>query len=331
MKFFLIKFALFIFLILVISFILDFFISYRLKSSRNLAKGEYAVWNDIYNGKVNADLVVYGSSRAWVHIDPELLTEAFNISAYNLGIDGHGFLLQYFRHKELLKFNKRPKIIIHSLDITSFIKNPQLYNYEQFLPYMLFNKNILTATSGFEGFKIWDFIIPSFRYAAKKDIIDYAFTKQGDADLPGDYRIKGYQGMDKVWNDDLVNAKTKIKSYQAVIDSSILQQFEKYLAACKENNIKIILVYTPEYIEGQKFETNREEVMQLFKNISTKFSLPFYDYSNDSISYQRNYFYNAEHLNKTGSTLFTKLFIADLKRDNQVLGPAAQRRTAVLQ
>ena len=147
MKYFILKFSIFSLILLVISLGFDVFVSSRIKKSPSLAKGEYSVWNDIYEGKINSDLVIYGSSRAWVHFNPELLTNTFKIPTYNLGIDGQNFLLQYFRHKELLRFNKRPKIILHSLDIFTFSKKTKLYNFEQFFPYMLYNINIQRATS----------------------------------------------------------------------------------------------------------------------------------------------------------------------------------------
>lgn len=315
MKKFIIIFSFFCFLLLAIFFLLDIFISNRLKKSASLAQGEYLTWNDIYEGKINSDIVVYGSSRAWVHINPELFTNTFNISCYNLGIDGHSFLLQNFRHKELLRYNMRPKTIIHSVDIFTFTKFSQLYNYEQFLPYMLFNKNINRATNTFEGFNLMDFIIPGLRYAGKKSIIDYAFKTQRDTNFHKNFRKKGYMGMEMVWNADLETAKKNDAGYKINMDNSIIQDFEKYLEECKENKTTVILVYTPEYIEGQKFVTNREEVMEVFKSFSNKFQMPFYDYSNDSISYQRKYFYNTQHLNKAGSELFTKLLITDLRRD----------------
>ena len=103
------------------------------------------------------------------------------------------------------------------------------------------------------------------------------------------------------------------------IDSAITRQFENYLSDCRKMNIKMIFVYTPEYIDGQHFVVNRNEIMQLYRNISRNYNVPFYDYSNDSLCFQKKYFYNASHLNKEGSFLFTDAFINDLKNDKEIV------------
>ena len=51
----------------------------------------------------------------------------------------------------------------------------------------------------------------------------------------------------------------------------------------------------------------------MFKKLSKEYQIPFYDFSNDSISYHKKYFYNASHLNNFGSQLFTKELIDKLK------------------
>jgi len=156
------------------AYFIDVFISRNLKKSNSFAEGEYPVWNDVIDGKVNSDLVIYGSSRAWVHIDPAMISDSFKISAYNLGIDGHSFTLQYLRHSMLLQHNKKPKIILYSLDLFTFRKRDDLYNLEQFLPYMLYNKQIRDATIGFKGFNLWDYEIPLVRYYGLTDALKTA-------------------------------------------------------------------------------------------------------------------------------------------------------------
>jgi hypothetical protein len=314
MKNFFLKFILFSCILVAVFYLLDIFISNSIKNSPSLAKGEYVVWNDIYKGNINSDMVIYGSSRAWVHINPQMLTNAFHISCYNMGIDGHGFLLQNFRHKELLRFNKRPQIIIHSVDMFTFTKSTGLYNYEQFLPYMLFDKHIENTTKNFDGFKLADFLIPSLRYYGKKRMMKEVFNPN----LSTTGRIKGYMGKNKVWNNDFDDAKENLGSYNIKIDTSLVKDFENFLEECKKNNTLVILVYTPEYIDGQKFVRNRDAVIQVYKNLSVIYNIPFYDYSNDSISFQKNFFYNALHLNKEGSTLFTNLLITDFKKGNLI-------------
>ena len=306
-------FLLFITPIIIIAYFVDVFISKNLKYSNRYAEKEYPTWNAIYEGKINSDLLIFGSSRAWIHIDPTTISDSLGISSYNLGIDGHNFWLQNLRYRELLKNNKRPKFIICSLDYYTLKKNKDLYNSEQFLPYMLWNQGVKEATISYNGFSSLDYEIPLIRYYGNYDAVATALRFSLGCLSNPITRVKGYMGRDEVWNSDFDDAKASIKSLEIKLNKPTIILFENFLKECKTNNIKIIFVYTPEYIEGQKFVSNRSQIMELYKKFSKQYHIPFYDFSNDSISYQKKYFYNASHLNKVGSQLFTKKLIDTLR------------------
>ena len=316
MKKFLIKLLLFVSPLFLLGYFIDVFISINLKKSNKFAEKEYPTWNAVFDGKVDSDVLIFGSSRAWIHIDPTMMSQRLGYSTYNLGIDGHNFWLQNLRYRQLLKYNKKPKLIILSLDYFTLKKNEDLYNSEQFLPYMLWNNEIKEATISYNGFKSWDYELPLLRYYGKYDAIATAIRfSTGHLSNPIT-RVKGYQGRDESWNSDFDNAKSSMKNLVITLDSATIVLFEKFLKECKKEHIKLIFVYTPEYIEGQKFVKNRKQIMNLYKKFSDQYGIPFYDYSNDPLSFQRTYFYNASHLNKKGSELFTAKFIDTLRSTN---------------
>jgi len=311
MKKFIKTLLLFLIPILVLSYPVDVFLSNNLKKSNDLF-GEYEVWNDIYTSNINADILIYGSSRAWVDISPKILEDSLHLKSYNLGMDGHNFWLQYLRHLEYLKYNNAPKHIILAVDFNSLQKRDNLYLYEQFLPYMLWNKNTKEFTKTYEGFNNFDYDIPLIRYAGNSSIVKNAITIgiENKKDTP--YRTKGYRGIKKTWSKDLENAKSKMKNYKIQIDTASVTLFDKFLQECKSNNIKVSLIYTPEHIEGQKFIENKNKIIDIYKNYAKKHELIYLDYSEDSICLDKSYFYNATHLNKTGSELFSKKLANDL-------------------
>lgn len=301
-----------------VSYAIDVFISENLKKINEVACGEYSTWNDLYDGKVNSDIVVYGSSRAWCHISPKIIEDKLNLKSYNLGINGHNFWLENFRHTVLLENNAKPKLILFSLDIFTLQKKKELYNSEQFLPYMLWNNPIRRVTESYVGFNTYDYYIPLVRYYSKMLVLQKTMSfSMGLLNNPVT-RVKGYKGKDKSWNSDFDKAKKNRKKYEILVDSKTQLLFEQFLVECKKKNIKLIFVYTPEYIEGQKFVKNREGIMSLYTNYSKKFQIPFYDYSKDIISFQKKYFYNASHLNKTGAELFTNKLMDTLKQSSIV-------------
>jgi hypothetical protein len=313
MKKFIINLLLFITPVIILIYPLDLFISKNLKKSNSFAVGEYSTWNDILDGKINSDIVINGSSRAYEHINPVMIGEQLHVPTYNIGMSGHNFWLQYLRHSLLLENNIKPKLIIHSVDIFTLEKKKNLSNFVQFLPYMLWNDKIKNATISYNGFELIDYTIPLIRYNKSRDSKKIALS-MAKVETDKVARIKGYQARDIQWNSDFDKAKNKMKNYDLKLDNASVVLFDKYLRECKFKNIKVILVYTPEYIEGQKFVKNRDKIISLYRNFSKKYDIPFYDYSNDSLSFQRKYFYNAEHLNKAGSELFTQKLIDTLKK-----------------
>ncbi|MHC1775964.1 MAG: hypothetical protein AB9834_11180 [Lentimicrobium sp.] len=317
MKKFLISILIFSLSLLVFAYLMDLFLSDRLRKSKN---GEFGVWNDIYNGKVNDDLLIYGGSRAWVQFDPQIISDSLNISAYNIGINGHNFWLQYLRHSVLLKYNEKPKVIVHSVDIMTLGKRPDLFNPEQFLPYMVDDPAMAKAISSYEGYSYLDYKLPLLRYSGKWKALIFAlkWTFSSQNSIPD--RIKGYQGKDMTWNSDFEKAKEELNEFSMDLDSETVQLFEKYIQECRDMNIKLIFVNPPEYVEGQHFVKNRDEIIALFSKLGHENNIPFYDYSSDSMSFDKKYFYNSTHMNKLGAELFTKKLVMDFKRNSVLIG-----------
>jgi hypothetical protein len=313
MKRFLIHLSIFCVILLILALAFDVLISHYLKQSKTYAAGEYATWNDVYEGNVNSEIVISGSSRAVVQIDPAIIQSQLGKTCYNLGIDGNNIWLEYFRHQQLLKHNTKPSIIIHSLDIFMLSDSTDIFNSEQFLPYMLFNGDIQEVYKNNNTYTYFDFYIPLFRYFGNQKAILHAFKIlfESQQDFLG--RKKGYEAQNLLWNKDLEKAKLKMKSFEAQVDSSSLHLFEKYLQECKAQSINLVFVYTPEYTDGQRFVKNRKTILDFYLDLSKKYNITFFDYSDDPISHNQSYFYNSGHLNRRGSKLFTKKLASDLK------------------
>ncbi|KAF2335613.1 hypothetical protein [Flavobacterium daemonense] len=308
----------FILPIAVISFPLDFGISYFLKKSIEYP-GEFEVMNDIYNSKANCDIAIYGSSRAWVHVDPEIVKDSLNLSVYNFGNDGHSFDLQYLRHLEFFKYNKKPKTIILSVDMFSLKKEVGLYAADQYLPYMLWNENVRSYTDSYISYDVWDYYIPLVRYIGKSSVLRESLKYLKDGTSKQHYRHNGFLGMDKQWNADFDKLKSKRKSYKAQVNKNIRDLLEVFIKECKGMKINLILLYTPEFIEGQHFVSNRNEIIGIYKELSKRYNLCFYDFSNDNMCYEKTLFYNVNHLNSKGAEIFTKKFAGILKSNREKL------------
>lgn len=296
---------------LILAYPLDLIISSLIKNETTFADGEISIWNDIYNGKINTEILILGSSRAWKHINPMILEKKINKSAYNIGSDGNHFILQYFRYKKYLQNNLPPKIVIHSIECGTLVRNEELFNDNQYLPYMLFDSQMKNMTRGIIGFENFQYYIPFARYYGKKNVITRPLVNITMNTFQD--RVKGYMGQDSHW--DVKNIKKKtVKKTTLIIDKEYLIQYENFIKDCLKRKILLILVYSPEFKLGQNHIKNRDKFIQIYKQLSRKYNILFFDYSDNFICFKRNYFFNNSHLNRNGADLFSQVLARDIKK-----------------
>lgn len=318
MKTFFKKLLFFILPVAILCLPLDFFLSKQLSKSNYYAQDEFSVWNDLYDGKVNVDIAIYGSSRAWVHIDPAIIESETGNTAYNLGIDGTHFMLQYLRHRVLMEKNSKPKQIIFSLDLFALEKTTELYNSDQYLPYMLSNHEMKQYLDKFEGFTFADYYIPLFRFYGKKKALKYALNNSIIPVSPDSGRKSGYMGMLNEWSNETDSVLNTIKHFEVKVDSGYYNLFNSFLNECAEKNIKVILLYSPEFIDGQKIVSNRNEILAIYKDFALRYKIPFLDYSDHDLCRNKYNFYNAGHLKKSAAEQFSSILATDLIKLNLV-------------
>src|SRR4051812_41524192 len=92
----------------------------------------YTSWNEIYDARVNADVVICGDSRAKLTYSPKILDSVLGTNSYNIGINGAMLPLQLARLKIYLQHNKKPKYIIQNVDFYTFADLGHIVDYEQF-------------------------------------------------------------------------------------------------------------------------------------------------------------------------------------------------------
>lgn len=312
MKKFIFKIAVFLAPIILLGYGLDVFLSTNLKKSNSFAFKEYSTWNAILEGKLNADILIYGSSRAWVHFDPKIIEDTLQLSTYNLGVDGNTFNMQYLRHQLALKHNKKPKLIIHSVDATTLQKG-YFFNSEQILPYMLWDNDFQKNTIGYRRYSLLDYNLPLLRYYGETAAISSALKLSFSTQDNDKERIKGYQGQDRTWNNDFDNAKKIMTSYEVKIDEDLVKQFDNYINECKNNDIEVVLVYAPVYLDGQVFIQNQDAVIEMYERFAENYNIKFLDFTKDEICHDKDYFYNATHMNVKGSERFSKKLASKIK------------------
>jgi hypothetical protein len=310
MKRSLIKVSVFFGMVTMLALALDSFLDTQMKQ---LKYEDASVWNEISRGGIDADIIIIGSSRAATHIDPKLITDSTGKTCYNLGMMGHNFFLEYARYNFYLKYNKAPKLIILSLDYESLQRRPDLFNHTQFIAY-LNDAIIADATQQYVGFSKYDYQLPLLKYVGEQTLI-FSLVKNyfyPQTNLPD--RINGFYARDFQWNADVNKTLDTLKPYTVSPDRLSLDFFDAFLNRCKQQNIEVIFVHTPNHPLGQQKVLNRVQIIDLYQNYAQRFKIPFLDYAQDTMCMNKAYFMNSTHLNKYGADVFTRKFISDLEK-----------------
>lgn len=281
----------------------------------------------INHGEINADIIVHGCSKALVHVDPYVVDSILGVNSYNLGLDGTPFIPQNAQYELYRKTNVKPKCIIQVVsngtlrDMSAGFKD-----HIKFAPYLdvpEVRKNMKLTGS----FNFWDYHIPMWRYAGKPfEIITGVLSCFNVQLFPTTYR-KGYFPNDKSWSEeDPENRKKPVSKEEiAQVDEDLIKDFtsldrtssevfERFLNGCEKEGIKVFLVYPPIYSES--FHTI--EHVAYFRMVAQKYNAVFLDYSRDSLFvYDKKLFYNSQHLNVGGATIFSRKLAEEIKSRNQ--------------
>ncbi len=281
---------------------------------RTQKTGDFGVCNRIVDGQINAEILIAGSSRALVHFASDTIGAMLgNKSCFNIGFDGAPLNLQLPYLKTYLKYNKPPSILIQELDITSFQNRYEIHNPMIYLPYLnehYLYDNLVALDPAFWRYKyipLYGFAVADFYYKelAFKDMLGYPQEE---------IRFNGFLPVDKNWTDDFDkfrSANPRGIAYR--IDSTAVSDLETIIRLAQESGARVILVYSPEYYEDYPLSQDRAEIFAIINSVSTEYNVPFWDYTGIPLSYDRQFFYNSQHMNKKGAYIFSRLLGERLK------------------
>jgi hypothetical protein len=299
--------AIFAFLVLAINGLL-------IKGLRKLDIGDYGIWNGIMEGKINAQILITGSSRTLVHFDSDIIHAAIpEMNCYNIGLDGSPINLQLPYFETYLKHNANPQIIIQGLDITLLNARKDIHNPQMYLPY-LDEDTLYNCLSQIDRRFYWYKHVPLYGFA----LADYGLKELAISGLMGieqkEYRFNGFMPVDKTWQDEFKKFKEQNpEGISYPIEDECIADLRSLLTIARDRNIRVILVYSPEYYENYPLTLNRAEIFATFRKIAADYQVPLWDYSGIPLCHDTTYFYNSQHLNRRGADAFSKIFAEDLR------------------
>jgi hypothetical protein len=150
------------------------------------------------------------------------------------------------------------------------------------------------------------------RYALRESLYSFRFLFSGSVSN----ETTGYIPLD---GDFFGKRYTKYQEYISKgpetisIDNDKIKNLYDIIYICRENNIKIVLVFSPIYSGFLNNIENSDFIFNTFKKAGSDSNVLFMDYSQNSIGNQQKYFFDLDHLNREGAEEFSKLLTKDLK------------------
>lgn len=270
--------------------------------------------NRILNENIDADIVIFGNSRAQAHYDTQVMDSILNLNCYNLGWWGCRFDFQYqYIIKPYLKRNKKPSLIIQEVGPhVFFTKQIETHSYrKEFLPFLdlpEFDNYIKESNE----ITILDRYLPiKYRGVGIKYIMEiFGDTIRKEKDM---YWPRPKEGA-FVNNFEYENLDS-IKPLEH--DEYCLSLFSEYLKFCEDQNIHVILVISPMHVEKFYNYCQMDEFFAMMDSLRKPTNTPLLDYShlfgNDTVLFKES-----THLSDIGAATFSKTIAIDLQ-DKQIL------------
>lgn len=268
------------------------------------AKGGDSKRNNYICNEVGADVLIFGSSRAFHHYNPVIISDSLGMTCYNCGQDGNGSILNYGRY-QLICQRYRPQVLIYDL-FPSFdlLVGEDNHKYLGHLrPY--YDRNgiaeIFESVDDTEKYKMKSNL---YRYNSKfvQILSDNIIPQQSDG-------IQGFRPLNLEMDSLLVRKNKEHKDVDYSFDSLKINYLKRLVEL--SNETKFIFVVSPCW---NGMDTTS---LQIVKPFCQEHNIPILNYSNDSrYLYHNEYFKDAGHLNARGADVFTRDLMHDLKKRN---------------
>jgi len=265
----------------------------------------------VITGKINADIVVMGSSRGARDIVAAQLADSLHTTAYNLSYPGSNIHFHEYLLEGLIKNgNKKPKMIILAVDDPYEVgEDPSIqFRLDRLYPLVKYKSIRNTLIEHGEKNRVLSevFVIHQLsisNFDPRKKRFTYQDTLFGDGSMPISWQSKrfnrNFEARNVVYNrsDEM---QSKIESFTNVIKM------------CHDNKIVVLLACAPNF--SNPTIGFRQRIMELAGNNSY---IVQYDTTNPVYS-EADYYYDMAHLKLNGATVFTAE-IASYIKQNKIL------------
>ncbi|WP_139337824.1 hypothetical protein [Pontibacter indicus] len=266
-------------------------------------KGQVATVGKIISHQQNPDVAIFGSSVAWVHFNPEIISNITGRSSYNFGLNGTPLTQYQGLLKEFIEYSDSEVIVIAGT-FSEFSGREAVAEIYRFTPY-LDNYYLYEGLEQIDPNLLWKMkYVPFYPLTT----LDYNFFQYavygylGRIHHDDETEVNGFVPQHKIWRDS-----PRETSLKATISNKVVQQYKALVSLANARNKKVVLVLPPIYYEGVMKIENLQEIKEVFQSIAGTDNY-FLDYTSNEICLDKSLFYNNTHLNSTGADIFSEDF-----------------------
>lgn len=298
------------FVIKFVVFIILLFVSDRLAGvalrSLYLQAGDKFERENFMRDKMNADVIIMGSSKAAHNYMPSIIGDSLNMTTYNCGQRGNGIIYSYGRLATIYK-RYTPKIIIYDVIKSYDIEVNDNSRYLDFLKADYgHNSTVDSLFYVFDKNSKYKMLLNCYQYNSTicDLLINTVLKNRSRFQKDGHFPFKGAKS-DFVPS-KIIDEKTVSKGH-IEIDSLKILYLEK-LAKEKRRNCFLVFTISPSY----KYVNPKDYA--IVHDLCNHYCIPLLDYINDKRFLGKyDLFFDGSHLNEKGAKMYSSIVASDVE------------------
>src|SRR6185312_3538963 len=195
-----------------------------------------------------------------------------------------------------------------NLDAFSFVTTREVYDPAQYLPF-LNEPDLYEALYKINPEAWWKAKhLPVYGYVVEDMRFNWLLGLRGFCGWsPREDFFSGFNPRTGHWTADFENFKTTHEAGTTFdIEPEGVRILEDLIQVCHERGIPLVFVYSPEYRDMQTLTKNRGQIFGKFRELSERYKIPLWDFSDWKYANNHDFFRNSQHLNEEGAELFSK-------------------------
>ena len=309
MRKFVVKCICFGLLVLSIAVALDYMISMGLRRTDCY---RYQVFNDIFKGKLENEVLIMGNSRGFSHFNPRIIDSICHVNSYDLGLGGYPINAQISEYHCYKAHNGTPKIIVHQVDFMTLNMEYDIrhqHDSERFFP-TVYDKSMRKELRQL-GYGFWELYCPLYRFNGYQKVIKDGLLEflhlRHYVERPA---YKGFSPEKGKWDGKNAAAMDSIPS---VMNEDAIALFEDYLLECRNDGVYVLLVNSPVYSRTIKKVKKMDKVNDYYDSIAQKYGFKYLNYTeNYPLCDDTLNFCVSVHMNPEATDRFSADFANDL-------------------